>query len=117
MVRAALVITGVPRSLVAAERTTLSPSRHIDVTIVSPGNTTPEKRAWYRATLVTSPSSALSTAALHTIPNEQRPWRIGVSKPPRAAMLGSTCSGFLSPDRRYNNACCGSVGDSATTSG
>src|SRR5207237_500860 len=46
IVRAALVMTGAPRSLVAAESRSLSPSRHIDVTIVSPGNTTPEKRAW-----------------------------------------------------------------------
>jgi len=32
--------------LVAALTITLSPSCHIEVTIVSPGNTTPAKRAW-----------------------------------------------------------------------
>jgi len=43
---AALLITGVPRSLVLAATRILLPSRHIEVTIVSPGKTTPAKRAW-----------------------------------------------------------------------
>ena len=57
MVMAALVMTGVPRSLHDALMTTRSGSRHIDVTIVSPGKSTPAKRAAYYATAATSPSS------------------------------------------------------------
>src|SRR5439155_18359856 len=36
--------TGWPRSLVVADSTIRSPSRHIEVTTVTPGNTTPVKR-------------------------------------------------------------------------
>lgn len=43
---AAFVMTGVPRSFVFAERRICPPSFQREVTIVSPGKTTPAKRAW-----------------------------------------------------------------------
>ena len=65
---AALLITGVPRSFVRASTMMRPSSFHIDVTMVSPGNTTPAKRAWYPATRSTAPSSMVSTTALQTMP-------------------------------------------------
>ena len=43
---AAFEITGVPRSFVFAAMSSVSPSRQMLVTMVSPGKTTPPKRAW-----------------------------------------------------------------------
>jgi len=45
-VMAAFEMTGVPRSFVFASMRIVFPSFHIEVTMVSPGNTTPAKRAW-----------------------------------------------------------------------
>ncbi len=45
-VMAALVMTGVPRSFVLASTRMVFPSFQYEVTMVSPGKTTPAKRAW-----------------------------------------------------------------------
>ena len=54
--------------------------------------------------MVTSPWKKWLRMHLAAIPKEQRPWRIGWSKPPFAAKAGSICKGFRSPDKRYNAA-------------
>lgn len=98
-------------------KTTFSPSFHISVTRVSPGKRTPAKR-----TLMSLNAPNLRKMCLAEMPNEHRPcakvrvcqrgagekggrrmgltWRMGWSKPPTLAKLGSTWSGFKSPERR-----------------
>jgi len=82
-VAAAAARTRVPRSLHLVWNTTRSPSFHISVTSVSPGNRTPAKR-----TLILEKAPYLRKMCLPEMPNEHRPCRIGESKPPTLAKLG-----------------------------
>src|SRR5690348_15883006 len=89
-----------PRSVREVNTIVPPPTSHMSVVSVSPGKTTPAKRTsnvFMRAGSL--PQNADSTAR-PARPNEQRPWRIGTSKPPIFAKSGSAWSGFMSPERR-----------------
>lgn len=106
----------VPLSFTLHWNLTVLPSLHISVTTVSPGNTCEEKRARMERRRAASDAAKARKMCLPAIPNEHRPCRMGLSKPPIAAIAGSACSGFTSPLRRYSSAWFGRVLYSEVTS-
>src|SRR5262245_32627030 len=87
-------------------RNTASPSpvTHMSTVRSSPGNTGEENRASIERKRAGSEPHSACNRARPVNPYEQRPWRIGRSKPPIAANFGSECSGLRSPDNRYTSA-------------
>src|SRR5262245_27458332 len=97
---AAALSTASPRSVLAVRTICPGPTCHMSVVIVSPGNTTPEKRTSDDLKRAGSLSHQASSTARPAKPKVQRPCRIGRSKPAILAKSGSAWSGFMSPESR-----------------
>lgn len=90
-------MTSIPRSFVFAVKktylhitkkmSTRPPSFHVEINKLSPGNTCDVNLAYIAFNLFPSPLQKTRTIALAEIPYEHKPWRIGFSKFPMAAMF------------------------------
>ena len=82
----------------------MPPPAQIEIVISAPGRTGRVNLPSIEVNLAGSLPHTACSSARPVYPYVHMPCRIGRSKPPLAANLGSECSGFLSPVSRYSSA-------------